>query len=296
MSHYRRPEYAKYIGQSKLQNVHPNEFMIPVSSIFPRSYYNTAPNFPKIISTGVPNTNSEFHFDSEQFKVFVPPAPCSSTGLRSVEHKSFQLLLHDLSLCLRYIPKSIRSQLLHENMQNSFNSDSFSIELMELLLVKQLTIELNNICSSNNFTISQICGKRKSDLYFVSSIYKIFFSQLPQKISLQFFVNRLVLYSNCSPSAFIVMLIYLDRVQRRCPALLLNELNCHRLVLTSLVLAIKFIDDDVFPNSHYAAVGGVGIDELNNLELTLLSAISWDLNVCRGRFDHFRKSLMESSS
>lgn len=106
-------------------------------------------------------------------------------------------------------------------------------------------------------------------------------------------MKRLVTYSNCSSAAFIVMLAYMDRVQERSRSLLLNEMNCHRVILTALVLAIKFVDDEVFSNGHYACVGGVEAHEMNQLENKMLQLLNWELYVSPELFKLYEKALVQ---
>ena len=40
-----------------------------------------------------------------------------------------------------------------------------------------------------------------------------------------------------------------------------NELTSHRLLLASITLAIKFLEDDAFSDEFYAVVGGVKVKE-----------------------------------
>ena len=41
----------------------------------------------------------------------------------------------------------------------------------------------------------------------------------------------------------------------------------NRLILGSLILAVKFNEDDYYSNEYYSKVGGVGNLEFNNLEM-----------------------------
>lgn len=66
------------------------------------------------------------------------------------------------------------------------------------------------------------------------------------------YLARLVRHSHCSRAAFVVALLFLDRAAARVPDLCLNELNVHRLLLTSVLLATKANDDVLYDNSHFA--------------------------------------------
>lgn len=85
-------------------------------------------------------------------------------------------------------------------------------------------------------------------------------------------------------------LIYIDRLitKRR---VVLDPLNVHRLLVTSVMLAAKFFDDHYLDNQHYAAVGGVPQGEMNTLELEFLFLLEFSLFVSRTDYDMYREAL-----
>ena len=62
-------------------------------------------------------------------------------------------------------------------------------------------------------------------------------------ISIQSYLERIFKYANCSPSCYIVAYVYLDRFAQSQPALPVNSFNVHRLLITSVMVAAKFMDD-----------------------------------------------------
>lgn len=108
----------------------------------------------------------------------------------------------------------------------------------------------------------------------------VFFSVTKPDILVETYVRRLVKYAQCSPAAFPAALEYLDRAAAADPKLALNAYNLHRLLLTSLCLAAKFLDDRCYSNGHYARVGGIAsVVEMNRLELHLLALLRFRLFV-----------------
>ena len=91
---------------------------------------------------------------------------------------------------------------------------------------------------------------------------------------------------------FIYMLIYIERFLARSPGDFLNPFNIHRLSITCLRLAHKFVDDDlVDPPSLFRRVGGITSAELNKLECDLLERLSFDLYVSENDFLATKKKL-----
>jgi hypothetical protein len=48
-------------------------------------------------------------------------------------------------------------------------------------------------------------------------------------------------------------------------------------MLTSILTAIKFNEDDFYSNTYYAKVGGISLQEINNLENEFLTLINFNL-------------------
>jgi hypothetical protein len=62
-------------------------------------------------------------------------------------------------------------------------------------------------------------------------------------ISIGGYLERIFRFASCSPSCYVVAYIYLDRFLRRWPALAVDSFNVHRLLITSVLTAVKFVDD-----------------------------------------------------
>ncbi|CAH9087254.1 unnamed protein product [Cuscuta europaea] len=114
--------------------------------------------------------------------------------------------------------------------------------------------------------------------FSVSADVTVFNGSRAPSMSVGQYVDRIFRYSNCSPACFVVAYIYLDRFVSRTGALL-TSLNVHRLLITSIVLAAKFLDDGCYNNGYYAKVGGISNSELNKLEMKFLTALQFRLHV-----------------
>lgn len=106
-------------------------------------------------------------------------------------------------------------------------------------------------------------------------------------ISIPKYLERLYKYTNCSPSCFVVGYVYIDRLGHKYPDSLLVSLNVHRLLVTSVMVASKMLDDAHYNNSFYARVGGVSNAELNKLELELLFLLDFGVNVSARVFESY---------
>jgi hypothetical protein len=106
------------------------------------------------------------------------------------------------------------------------------------------------------------------------------------------FAKVIFKYSKCSPESCILCLAYIHRFLVESPDFTLSVLNVHRLLLTSMVVAAKFLDDIHLHNSCYAKIGGVSMQELGILEVRFLKVIQWKLFLDGEDYERF-KSVVE---
>ncbi|GBG88060.1 hypothetical protein CBR_g46429 [Chara braunii] len=110
-------------------------------------------------------------------------------------------------------------------------------------------------------------------------------------ITIDKYLERIFKYANCSPACFVVAYVYIDRLIQRQPELPITSLNVHRLLVTAVMVAAKFLDDVYFNNGYYAKVGGVTTAEMNRLELEFLFRLDFRLHVTTGVFEHYSSHL-----
>ena len=137
-------------------------------------------------------------------------------------------------------------------------------------------------------------------MFFLTLFSRSFSSSLfSSLISCSFRLILLVLsihkYASCSKECFILALIYIDRLIWR-DNFLLTELNVHRVIVTSVLLAAKFFDDAYYNNAYYAKVGGVLVEEMNNLEAQFLFKIDFSLRVLPEVFEKYEAELISHSN
>ena len=70
----------------------------------------------------------------------------------------------------------------------------------------------------------------------------IFHGQRVPELSIKLYAERIFKYAQCSPSCFVLGLIYMERYLQQ-PNIYMTSFSVHRLLITSVVVAAKFIDD-----------------------------------------------------
>ena len=115
-------------------------------------------------------------------------------------------------------------------------------------------------------------------------------------VSIHDYLFRISRYFLCSPECFVMSLIYIDRIMKKQQGFVISKLNIHRLIVTSMMLAVKFFDDVYYSNAYYAKVGGVKAPEMNLLELHFLRLIDWHLFVSPEEFELYKTNVLVAVS
>ncbi|KAF2312640.1 hypothetical protein P3X46_014561 [Hevea brasiliensis] len=135
--------------------------------------------------------------------------------------------------------------------------------------------------------LQRVAESNDLNCQFQPQKYSVFHGLTRPPISIQSYLERIFKYANCSPSCFVVAYVYLDRFAQRQPSLPLNSFNVHRLLITSVMVAAKFMDDKYYNNAYYAKVGGISTIEMNYLEVDFLFGLGFHLNVTPDTFHTF---------
>lgn len=118
-----------------------------------------------------------------------------------------------------------------------------------------------------------------------------FHSQRVPKVTLSSYASRIQKYFDCSQECYVLCLIYIDRIVKLHPDFEVNDLTCHRLLLTGLLLAVKYNDDVFAANDYYSRVGGISPQEMNSLEVEFLRLLEWKLYVSPSEYSWYAQTL-----
>ncbi|KAE8677455.1 Cyclin-U4-3 [Hibiscus syriacus] len=141
-----------------------------------------------------------------------------------------------------------------------------------------------NLLTFLSSLLEEVAESNDASSGFKAQQISVFQGLTRPSISIQSYLDRIYKYANCSPSCFIVAYVYLDRFAQRQPSLPINSFNVHRLLITSVMVAAKFMDDLYYNNAYYAKVGGISTIEMNFLEVGFLFGLGFNLNVTPNTF------------
>ena len=122
----------------------------------------------------------------------------------------------------------------------------------------------------------------------------VFNSQQVPNMPLSNYMSRIHHYTKYSPSCLIIAIIYIDRYNMAKEDFSLNWHNVHRVLLTSIMLAVKFHDDIYFENHAFEKGGGINTSELKTFELEIWKHLDFNAFVRVEEYEAFRAQLVEA--
>ncbi|KAL3738905.1 hypothetical protein ACJRO7_020307 [Eucalyptus globulus] len=106
-------------------------------------------------------------------------------------------------------------------------------------------------------------------------------------MTIQSYLERIFRYTKAGPSVYVVAYVYIDRFCQANPGFRINARNVHRLLITTIMVASKYVEDMNYRNSYFARVGGLGTEEINRLELDFLFLMGFRLHVNLSVFESY---------
>lgn len=157
---------------------------------------------------------------------------------------------------------------------------SKSEEYVPMKMIEIISDLLNNICEEN---------KVKSEN--INKNIKPFMTESIPSLSIKDYLTRLSQFTKINESTIILILIYIDRIGK-INKFILTYRNIYKLILASMVIAIKYNEDNFYSSEVYAKLGGLSVPELNYLEFQFLILIKFSLFIEKDLFDKYYYNLL----
>ena len=119
------------------------------------------------------------------------------------------------------------------------------------------------------------------------------YSKMIPVLSIKKFLIRIVKYTEAENNTLIVAYLYIIKLIK-IENFILSLNNIYRLLLGSVVLAKKFLEDINYNNLYYCEIGGMPVQELNNIELSLFVRINFDVNPKLEEVNDIYKNIIDS--
>ncbi|KAL3616497.1 Cyclin-U2-1 [Castilleja foliolosa] len=172
-------------------------------------------------------------------------------------------------------PKKLRNDLYAYSYQQDSNTPLVISVLASLI---ERTIARNE----------RIAGK-KSYKWLSSSPSKtrVFDCNETPDMTIQSYLERVFRYTKAGPSVYVVAYVYIDRFCQFYPDFRIGATNVHRLLITTILVASKYVEDMNYRNSYFARVGGLTTFEMNKLEFEFLFMMKFKMHVNVSVFESY---------
>jgi hypothetical protein len=111
------------------------------------------------------------------------------------------------------------------------------------------------------------------------TIARKFFCKTPPPVSIEVYLTRLQRYCPMSTAVYLAAGAYIHKLCIEDKLVPITIRTAHRLVLASLRVAMKALEDLRYPQERFAVVGGVKQSELRALEISLCYLTNFELQV-----------------
>ena len=159
--------------------------------------------------------------------------------------------------------------------------------------IESLTSD-NSIELSISLIIEEIIKRNKQHPLYKKFLKKqnksIFNTNKIPKISILEYLHRINQFSEIERSTLICTLIYLDRITKT-NSIMLTEYNVHRLLSMSIIVSIKFNEDEIFENDYYSKITGFNLKEFNKIEAEYVCGINFNFFIKDDEFQTYKKYL-----
>ena len=109
-------------------------------------------------------------------------------------------------------------------------------------------------------------------------------------ITLYEYIIRIISYSNCEENTLISALIYIDWIAQKKK---ITNLNVYKLVFTSILISLKYNEDQIYQNDYYSQIAGVSICELNKMEYEFFILVNYNLYINESIFKQYKYALQK---
>ncbi|RKO98749.1 hypothetical protein CXG81DRAFT_28443 [Caulochytrium protostelioides] len=103
-------------------------------------------------------------------------------------------------------------------------------------------------------------------------------------------VHRVIQTTGVALPVLLIALLYLGRLRHACPDAA-GEGSEYRLFIVALVLSQKYLDDNRFTNRTWSEVSGIGLRDLNVVEIDFLVRIEWNMYVAKAEYTQWLRGI-----
>ena len=182
---------------------------------------------------------------------------------------------------------TINQKLIDNEFNSSFEFEESIISIEDLKEEEEKISErLKQISKSISLILHEIIetNSRKKD----KTINDIFDTANIPNISIYDYIIRIILYSNCDENILISSLVYFDKIGK---IKKITYSNVYKILFTSILLSLKYNEDEIYKNDYYSQIAGVSIYELKKMEYEFYILVNFNLYINKSNFMKYKYAL-----
>ena len=175
---------------------------------------------------------------------------------------------------------TIKEDEFNSSCENEISSISIEEENeLKIQITKSIISVLTELIEKNQKNINNNNLNLDDDIFNSKSI---------PNISTYDYMLRIVEYSNLEENTLILSLIYIDKIAR---IKKITKYNIYKYLITSVLIALKYNEDEIYNNNYYSQIGGINYEELMQLELNFLVLIDFNVYINNKTFEQYKSAL-----
>lgn len=130
------------------------------------------------------------------------------------------------------------------------------------------------------------CTRYMSDICLQKQL--MFYNENIPRMSIKEYCERIVMLTHCEEGSFIASVLYVDRLCKYNNVILTLN-NIHKMLFTSIIISIKYNEDQCYMDDYYAKVGGVTLLEYTQLQYEFLQLIKYNLYISEKEYETYKQ-------
>ena len=182
---------------------------------------------------------------------------------------------------------TINQKLIDNEFNSSFEFEESIISIEDLKEEEEKISErLKQISKSISIILKKIIeiNSKKND-NLTNDIFNTI--SIPE-ISIYDYIIRIISYSNCDENILISSLVYFDQIGK---IKKITYSNVYKILFTSILLSLKYNEDEIYNNEYYSQIAGVSKYELKQMEYEYFVLLNFNLHIEEELFELFKNAL-----
>ena len=181
---------------------------------------------------------------------------------------------------------SLNEKIIDNEFNSSFEYETSIKSVSDTEEEEEISEKLKQMSKSISIILTEIIetNSKKKD----NNTTDIFESINIPDISIYDYIIRIISYSNCDENILISSLVYFDQIGK---IKKITYSNVYKILFTSILLSLKYHEDEIYNNGYYSEIAGVSKRELKQMEYEYFVLLNFNLHIKQELFECFKNAL-----